>query len=133
MGDNADAGQPWSIQADGLPVVLPVDFGGHDRRGLRLVAPAGLLPPGGRRAGLLAHSFRPELVGLATRVFTGWLDVGADSAVYAPHTSRGFMAPPQKDLLLVANGLMAKVGLRRARREGTLERLRAVQREAAGR
>ena len=115
--------------ADGLPVVLPVELGGHDHRGLRLVAPAGLLPPGGRRAGLLAHSFRPQLVGLSTRVFTGWLDVGPDGAVYAPHTSRGFMVPPQKDLLLVANGLMAKMGLRRARREGTLDRLRAAQQE----
>jgi len=43
--------------------------------GLRLVAADGLLPPGGRRAGLPAHAYHPQLVGLATRTFTGWLQV----------------------------------------------------------
>src|SRR5690606_31129553 len=41
--------------ADGHPVVLPVRVTGHDEDGLRLTAPPGLLPPGGRRAGFLAH------------------------------------------------------------------------------
>lgn len=108
--------------ADGLPVVVPVALGGHDATGLRLVTPTGLLPPGGRRAGLLAHRYRPRLVGLSTRTFTGWLDVAVDgTAVYAPHTSRGFVAPPHRGLLLVSNGLMAKVGERRARRAGVGE------------
>jgi hypothetical protein len=109
--------------ADGFPDVVPVHLGGHGEQGLRLVVPAGLLPPGGRRAGLLAHSYRPQLVGLVTRVFTGWLEVGPDGAVYAPHTSKGFVAPPRKDLLLVSNGLLAKAGLWRARRHGTVARL----------
>jgi hypothetical protein len=102
---------------DGFPVVVPVQLAGHDSSGLRFVDAERLLPPGGRRAGLLAHAYRPHLVGLRTRTFTGWLDVvPGEGTVYAPHTSRGFVAPPQKDLLLAANGLLAKVRLRQARR-----------------
>jgi hypothetical protein len=54
--------------------------------------------------------------------------------VYAPHTSKGFVAPPHKDTLLVLNGLLAKFGMWQARRHGTadqLERL-AAARAAAG-
>jgi hypothetical protein len=43
--------------------------------------------------------------------------------VYAPHTSKGFVAPPHKDTLLVLNGLLAKFGLWQARRHGAEERL----------
>jgi hypothetical protein len=110
--------------ADGFPVVVPVELAGHDAAGLRLVVPTGLLPPGGRRAGLLAHAYRPQLVGLSTRTFTGWLEVAGDgSVVYAPHTSKGFVAPPRKKVLLVSNGLFAKYGMWQARRQGTAERL----------
>jgi hypothetical protein len=110
--------------ADGFPVVVPVQLAGHDGAGLRLVTASGLLPAGGRRAGLLAHAYRPRLVGLSTRTFTGWLEVASDgSAVYAPHTAKGFVAPPRKKLLLVSNGLVAKYGLWQARRQGTAERL----------
>jgi hypothetical protein len=116
--------------ADGFPVIVPVQIAGHSRAGLRLVVAAGLLPAGGRRAGLLAHAYRPQLVGLTTRIYTGWLEVSGDGVVYAPHTSRGFMAPPSKDLLLVSNGLLAKFGLWQARRRRTAERLEQL---AAGR
>jgi hypothetical protein len=116
--------------ADGFPVVVAVELAGHDESGLRLLAPPGLLPPGGRRAGLLAHAYRPHLIGLAARVFTGWLDVPDDGpAIYAPHTSKGFAAPPNKNLLLVTNGVVAKFGLWRARRNGAaavLEELAAA-------
>jgi len=116
--------------ADGFPVVVPVAVAGHDTSGFRVVAPPGLLPAGGRRAGFLAHSYRPQLVGLATRMLTGWLDVADDgAAVYAPHTSKGFMAPPRKNLLLVSNGLMAKFGYWRSSRSGAAERLRALAAE----
>jgi hypothetical protein len=121
--------------ADGFPVVVPVELAAHDATGLRLVTARALLPPGGRRAGLLAHAYRPQLVGLATRTFTGWLEVADDgTAVYAPHTSKGFVAPPRKKLLLVSNGLFAKYGLWQARRHGTDERLEqlAAQRRVAG-
>jgi hypothetical protein len=113
--------------ADGLPVVTPVQLGGHDQHGLRVVAPAGALPAGHRRAGLLGHSYRPQLVGLRTRAFTGWLQVDADGVgTYAPHTSKGFAAPPLKTLLLVTNGLMAKVGLWRGRSSGFAEKLAQI-------
>ncbi|MDQ1491551.1 MAG: hypothetical protein QOJ23_4065 [Actinomycetota bacterium] len=117
--------------ADGFPVVVPVAVAGHDRAGLRLVAARGLLPAGGRRAGFLGHAFRPRLVGLATRVLTGWLTVTEDGAAsYAPHTSKGFLAPPSKSLLLVSNGLMAKVGHWQARRSDAAGRLRQLADEA---
>jgi hypothetical protein len=110
--------------ADGFPVVVPVELAGHDFAGLRLVAPGGLLPLGSRRASLLAHAYRSQLVGLSTRIFTGWLEVDSDgSATYAPHTSKGFIAPPRKNLLLVSNGLFAKYGMWQARRQGAAERL----------
>jgi hypothetical protein len=115
--------------ADGFPVMVPVHVAGHDRAGLRLVVPGGLLPPGGRRAGLLAHSYRPQLIGLSTRVFTGWLEVSPGGAIYAPHTSKGFVAPPRKRLLLVSNGLLAKYGLWQAGRQGTAARLAQLARE----
>jgi hypothetical protein len=47
--------------------------------------------------------------GLSTRTFTGWLEVSPGGAVSAPHTSRGFVAPPRKNLLLVSNGLLASL------------------------
>jgi hypothetical protein len=117
--------------ADGFPVIVPIELAGHDERGFHLFDTRGLLPPGGRRAGLLTHAYRPQLVGLGTRVFTGWLDVGDDgSATYAPHTSKGFSAPPRKNLLLVTNGLMAKYGARQARRTGAAEKLKALSSRA---
>ena len=117
--------------ADGFPCVAPVQLAGAGPDGLHLVAPAGVLPPGGRRAGLLAHSFRPQLVGLTTRMLTGWLDIADDgAAVYAPHTTKALLAPPNKRLLLVSNGLLAKFGMHQARRQGVLGHLQALQHEA---
>lgn len=101
---------------DGFPVVLPVrlEESGDDGMVLACDAP---LPPGGRRAGVLAHSYRPKLVGISTRQYTGWLEVGEDGrALYAPHTEAGYAAPPVKTLLLLANGWVAKKGVRAARR-----------------
>jgi hypothetical protein len=105
------------VGGDGYPVVTPVEVTGASPRGVELRA-ARPLPAGGRRAGLLAHSYRAHLVGLAARGHTGWMSVGDDpqAAVYAPHTAFGFRAPSNKTLLLLANGLLAKRGLRRARR-----------------
>jgi hypothetical protein len=115
--------------ADGYPVVHPVTIAGASAEGIELeAAAASLLPPGGRRAGLLAHDYGEQLVGIRARQFTGWLTVeeGAARAVYAPHTTSGFRAPANKTLLLLGNGLLAKRGLKKARREGTMERLRQV-------
>jgi hypothetical protein len=98
---------------DGFPVVVPVAVDEPAAAGLPVRA-AVALPDGGRRAGLLAHRYRPQLIGLEARQHTGWLQDG----VYAPHTETGFVAPPNKTLLLLANGHLARRGLRRARAEG---------------
>jgi nitroimidazol reductase NimA-like FMN-containing flavoprotein (pyridoxamine 5'-phosphate oxidase superfamily) len=95
--------------ADGRPVVVPVALGASDAHGFALDGP---LPPGGRRAGLLGHSYRTRLIGLEARQYTGWLADGH----YAPHTEQGYRAPPNKTLLLLLNGLLAKRGMRAARR-----------------
>ena len=101
--------------ADGFPVVVAVEVE-EGAEGLRVRAPG--LPPGGRRAGLLGHDYREQLVGLVSRQHTGWLEVraGADEGVYAPHTESGFRAPANKTLLLLANGFLAKRNVRRDRR-----------------
>ena len=100
------------IDGDGFPVLVPVGVGVASDAGIALAATS--LPPGGRRAGLLGHSFRAQLVGLEARQHTGWLE----SSIYAPHTESGFRAPANKTLLLLANGFMARQGLRRARARG---------------
>jgi len=105
-------------QGDGYPIALPVELRGASERGLELAAAGGVLPPGTRRAGLLGHSYHAGLIGIESRQSTGWLEVGGGGALYAPHTQHGFVAPPNKTLLLLANGLLAKVGMRKARREG---------------
>lgn len=118
--------------ADGFPVVVPVELAGHDRAGLRLVVSAGLLPLGGRHAGLLSHAYHPELVGISTRTFTGWLEVSDDGEVlYSPHTSKGFVAPPFKKALLVSNGLFAKYGMWQARRQGIADHLERLAADTA--
>jgi len=98
--------------AEGFPVLVPVTVGAPRPDGLPLTSVAAL-PVGGRRAGLLSHRYRPQLVGLESRQHTGWLQDG----VYAPHTEAGFVAPPNKTLLLLANGHLARRGLRKARAE----------------
>jgi hypothetical protein len=116
------AKQPHKLLAfrgtDGLPAIVPVSLDGGSREGLHLRAAPGLIPAGGRRAGIIGHSYRSKLIGLGARQHTGWLH-GADPAgraLYSPHTSSSFDAPPNKTLLLIANGFMAKRNLRRARR-----------------
>lgn len=108
------------LDDDGFPVVVPVELRAADRRGIELAAADGVLPPGARRAGLVGHAYRPQLVGLETRSHTGWLESGENAGLYAPHTEFGFRAPANKTLLLLANGLMAKRGVRKAKRAGTL-------------
>ena len=98
-------------EADGFPAVVAARVRGTGGEGIRLGSEAGL-PAGGRRAGVLGHSYEAKLVGLRARQHTGWLEDG----LYAPHTVSGFRAPSNKTLLLLANGLLAKRGLRKARR-----------------
>jgi hypothetical protein len=108
--------------ADARPVVLPVTVAADDASGLVLSA-AWRPPPGSRRAGMLGHSYRPGLVGLRTRQYTGWLTVGDDGEIrYAPHTETGYVAPPNKTLLLLLNGALAKRGTRAAARRPVVQR-----------
>ena len=63
------------VGADGFPVVVPVEVAGtrgarHRPRGRRRDS----FPPGGRRAGLLAHWFSRHVVGQRQRKHTGWLE-----------------------------------------------------------
>jgi nitroimidazol reductase NimA-like FMN-containing flavoprotein (pyridoxamine 5'-phosphate oxidase superfamily) len=108
------------VAADAYPTVAPVELAGSDESGLELTAAPGVIPPGARRAGLVGHDYKPKLIGLTTRQHTGWLEAGNDRALYAPHTQTGFAAPPNKTLLLLGNGLQAKLGVRKARRAGAL-------------
>src|SRR3954454_4613814 len=100
---------------DGHPVVVPVRIGSVDAGAVHLDAAPGLLPDGGRRAGLLGHDYKAKLIGLAARQHTGWMDVDGGRAMYAPHTSSAFRAPANKTLLLLGNGYLARRGLKRAR------------------
>ncbi|MDT2005857.1 hypothetical protein FXW78_15910 [Rhodococcus opacus] len=104
-------------QADGYPAIAPVDVNSAGSDGVRLTVPVGV-PQGGRRAGLLAHSYRAQLIGLESRQNTGWIEVTGTEAVYAPHTEAGFAAPPNKTIMLLANGFLARRGLAKARKEG---------------
>ena len=98
------------LGADGFPLITPVAIGELAGIGLEL---SGALPSGCRRAGLLAHRYGRQLVGLESRQCTGWLQDG----IYAPHTENGFRAPANKTLLLLGNGFMARRGLRQAQRQ----------------
>ena len=107
--------------ADGLPVVVPVRPGEAGERGIELRAP-GLLPPGGRRAGLTAHSFARHTFGQVQRKHTGWLEVDpSGTAIYAPHTEAGHHLPESRTLYRMASGLVTRRGLRAAVRAGFVD------------
>jgi nitroimidazol reductase NimA-like FMN-containing flavoprotein (pyridoxamine 5'-phosphate oxidase superfamily) len=94
------------VGGDGLPVAAPVEIAGADERGILLAVGPGLVPPGGRRAGLTAHWFGRNDVGLRQRVHTGWLEVepGGEELVYAPHTEAGFTIPRSRNAFWIAAG-----------------------------
>jgi hypothetical protein len=103
------------VGGDGFPDVAPVDVGAAGPQGIALSSNR-QLPSGARRAGLLGHSYNAQLIGLTSLTHTGWLTTeGAGSGLYAPHTTAGFRAPPNKTVMLLANGFLAKRGLRKAR------------------
>ena len=101
--------------ADGHPVTVPVRVRSADRGAVHLSAAPGLLPKGGRRAGMLSHRYEAKLIGLAARQHTGWLEVTGAEAMYAPHTASAFRAPANKTVLLLGNGYLARRGLKKAR------------------
>jgi hypothetical protein len=103
---------------DGYPVVVPVATIDAAADHLRLVVGGHVVPDGGRRAAVLAHEYRPQLIGLRSAHALGWLEVTGADVRFSPHTLGGFVAPPNKTLLLLANGYLARRGLRKAAKEG---------------
>jgi Pyridoxamine 5'-phosphate oxidase len=113
------------VGADGLPLAVPVDVAGSDARGILLDPPPGLVPAGGRRAGLTAHWFSARVIGQHQRVHTGWLQVneGESRILYAPHTTAAYRFPPSLTLFQLVAGAGTRWRLRQARRAGALARL----------
>jgi hypothetical protein len=111
------------LQADGMPLVLPVEVNAVDEQGLALALRSDLVPAGGRRAGFLGHSYRARLLGLSTATATGWLE-SDEELRWTPHTLHAFTAPPNKTLLLLGNGAAARWGYRQARKKGRDEIVR---------
>jgi hypothetical protein len=112
------------VGEDGFPVVVPVTVTGTDQRGLVLAAPSGLVPPGGRRAGLTAHWFSRGVIGQHQQVHTGWLEAHPerDSYVYAPHTQVRYRFPRSTLLFRLFAGGATRLRVRAARRAGVLTR-----------
>jgi hypothetical protein len=106
--------------ADGYPTIVPVDIAGADSGGMILEVPAGLVPNGGRRAGLAAHTFGPSNIGIRHRRHTGWLEAeaGARRALYAPHTQAGFHIPRSRLAYKLMAGIGTRWGMRAARKRG---------------
>ena len=105
------------VGADGFPFAVPVALAGSDERGILLTAAEGLVPPGGRRAGLTAHWFSRAVIGQHQRKHTGWLEAG-EQLVYAPHTQSNYRFPAIAPLFKLVSGAFTRLGLRGARRAG---------------
>lgn len=103
--------------ADEMPKVVPVGVEGSDDRGVKLSAPPGSVPAGGRRAGLTSHWFQPRMIGQEQRIHTGWLSVDDKGIRYAPHTRAGYRLPPSKTLYMIACASLA-TRMRAARKAG---------------
>lgn len=111
---------------DGFPLVVPVQCEGTTERGIVLEPPDGVVPEGGRRAGLLAHSFARYTYGQNQRKHTGWLEPdfeakpGTSQVLYAPHTKAGYRLPASRLLFRLASGAVTRRGYREGRRAGFL-------------
>ena len=92
------------LGADGYPAVAPVGIDGADQAGIRLEVPPGLIPAGGRRAGLTAHSFTRYVLGQHQQIHTGWLPVDNAQVGHAPHTQTAHRLPPSHLLYRLAVG-----------------------------
>ena len=106
------------VGADGLPMVARVRGLGDDQSGVRLTTTDGVLPAGGRRAGLTSHSFQRHMVGQEQRIHTGWLEVDGDRAIYAPHTKAGHALPGSSTLFAVGAGVGMRPGYKKAKELG---------------
>ena len=111
----------WT-DADGDPVITPILDA--ERNGDSFICRPEMAPPaGGRRAGVLAHDFHPTVVGLRTATHTGWLHVDQNEIRWTPHTRHAFAVPPNKTIVLLANGAGARRGLRQAKQSRLAHRI----------
>lgn len=111
------------VGGDGYPMVVPVRVGEVRPEGVELEpARPDLVPPGGRRAGFLAHRFARYTYGQDQLRHTGWLDAGAKPGrvVYAPHTKGGWYLPWSRTAYLLLAGIGTRRGYRAGRRAGFL-------------
>lgn len=106
------------VGADGYPVVVPVQIGATESRGMTLTAPAGSVPDHGRRAGLTGHTFTAGTLGQRQTALTGWLEKDGKTLYYAPHTQLTYMIPPSRAVWRVVMGAVTRIGHERARRDG---------------
>lgn len=91
--------------------------------GLTLAVPADLVPDGGRRAGLLGHSFTEGTLGIRQLAVTGWMEKCSDVINYAPHTRLSFGLPASRASWRIPMGAVTRVGHERARRAGAVPSL----------
>ena len=110
------------VGADGYPAIVPVELRSDDERGFELAAGRGdLIPRAAAAPACSGTRYRPKLVASSrTCTRAGSSPTGTARRVYAPHTEGGFKAPPNKTLLALANGFLAKRGYKKAVREGTV-------------
>jgi hypothetical protein len=108
------------VGADGFPVAIAAQIGATHERGIAIETPAGLVPPGGRRAGLLAHWFSRGVVGQRQQIYTGWMEVqpGSSTVSYSPHTRAAYRMPSSRFVYRIAAGAATRMRLRKARRAG---------------
>jgi hypothetical protein len=105
------------VGADGLPMIAPARLGDASHRGIELRVADGLVPAGGRRAGLAAHEFARYTFGQRLRKHTGWLEADERGIVYAPHTETGYAFPESRLLFYALAGGMTRWESRRGRSE----------------
>jgi hypothetical protein len=115
------------VGADGFPVVVPVAVDGARDTGIFLDAPAGLVPRGGRRAGVLAHEFARYTAGQHQRRHSGWLEAtaGERKLLYAPHTEHGYKMPASMFVFRLTSGAGTRLWMRGARRAGIAPAIRS--------
>lgn len=111
------------VAADGFPMIVPVEVGEVTESAIVLEPPPGLVPPGGRRAALLTHSFARGTWGQNQRKHTGWLEVGygGGRVSYAPHTKSGYHLPTSLLLYRLASGFVTRRGMREGMRAGVYD------------
>jgi Pyridoxamine 5'-phosphate oxidase len=109
------------VGGDGFPVVVPVRVGTAEERGMPLDVPAGLVPAGGRRAGLTSHWFSRGVTGQRQIIHTGWMEApasGTDAVTYSPHTKASYRMPDSRLVYRTVAGLFTRLRRRQGRRAG---------------